>query len=633
MNVILSLILSFVMVFSGAADLPAIPETATTYTVSNISITYGDETVDLSPALRLTAATGSERAELGFEVQMDDQLLLPLNGRIAEDGVSFSLSDSGKAYSISAEVLDELMGLEQDSDMQMFVQLFERMAAIVPALEDPAVEEALSEISMNVLIEGVEPDETEVDINGAAVPAMAYTIEITEDTLVALLDAWLACDIPAVKDFCQLILDVGNMESGTQYANFAEVFAAEGLEGFSLPMDITIAEQDGVLYEQVYISAELEGQVLDLDVVMQQEGENYAMEMNYYLGGDADYISYSVMGAQAADGSFELVYDISSGSSYSYSETNTETGESIEEVFEQDTYMLVTASGEAADDGMMDIYFTMDATNVNTSTAGDEVDYAESAFSIEGQVSQLLEEDGSITSDCYFSLLVPEEEVSVELSFQVNAAEAAYADPFEGKEILALTAEDLSGDSETLSAAMNQLMADALALTADAMTISADEGILALSELGVEEVSMEAAADYDEYTEEYSEEEYSMDYPENLDEAIAVYGYDVPQLSIPEDYELSYAYATNGYLSVDYVRGEDYINVSMYPTYQDMNTLLLKADGSFVEPDGVVVNLMEEEGAIYSAEVTTGTTGISIYSYSGEMSMEDLQGMLSSLVQ
>ena len=91
MNAILSFILCFAMILSPAGALPAQPETASTWTVSNLTISVGDESVTLSPEARLTTAVGMEEAQLHFELGSGERTLMPMSGAINQDGVRFTL--------------------------------------------------------------------------------------------------------------------------------------------------------------------------------------------------------------------------------------------------------------------------------------------------------------------------------------------------------------------------------------------------------------------------------------------------------------------------------------------------------------------------------------------------------------
>jgi len=145
---------------------------------------------------------------------------------------------------------------------------------------------------------------------------------------------------------------------------------------------------------------------------------------------------------------------------------------------------------------------------------------------------------------------------------------------------------------------------------------------------------VDAEYSYEADTEEYSEE-YSEENPENLDAAIAAYGHEVPGVIIPEGCVPVYAYALDGYMSVDYEGEDSYFGVSMYymDDVNDTATLLLGSDGSFTEPEGIIVNIsQDEEGSVYYVDAAIGNTSLSIYSYDGNMRIEDVQAMLAGVI-
>ena len=71
MNAILSFIVCIAMLVSPTGMLPAKPETATTWTISDLTIAVGDESVTLAPEARFAAAVGAEEEE-PVEVPAED---------------------------------------------------------------------------------------------------------------------------------------------------------------------------------------------------------------------------------------------------------------------------------------------------------------------------------------------------------------------------------------------------------------------------------------------------------------------------------------------------------------------------------------------------------------------------------
>ena len=632
MNVILSLIVSLAMLFGGVGELPAVPETASVYTVRNISVSCGDESVDLAPELVLTTALGSDLAEASFKLISDGSALLPVSGRLEADKLSFSLAETGKAYSISNDVLLGELGGETTTAfayMEEIVSLLPQIAQI-PEAEINSMNEQL----YAALFAGIEPDEVEIEVNGETIAATSYSGEVTEEGLFSILTLLENSENEAIQRYMQMLLELVNMDEGTQYASFSDAFATEydaEEPVFSLPLDVTIAYQDDLAYEQVYCSTELDGAVIDVDATTVQQGGTTEMTMNIYSGNEVQYMSCSVYAYTAEDGAMSVSYDVSGGSTISY-ETMDEAGETVTSTTQEDTYIFMNLSSEVDENGLRDSNFALDASNVSFSAFGDEEEYSEEGFSIEGQFSELAEEDGSISTDCYLSLSVPAAGFTADLSFQLNRAEVPYEDAFAGKKILALTAEDLSGETE--SAAMNQLTADAMSLLSDVMLLSADESVVALGELGAaleEGVYVETESDAYE-ADDYSYEEYTAEYPETLDDAYAAYGYAIPELAIPEGFVPSYVSAMEGYIGIDYEKGEETFSVTFYPNYNETETFFLQPDGSLVASEGRQIGIAyNDDGSVYYADITTPDFELNIYCYSATFSLEDVQAMFAPL--
>ena len=95
MNAILSILVCFAMLFSGGAALPAQPETATTWTLRNLTISTDEGSATLTPELRLTAAIGRAAARLQFEAANDGETLLPVPGALSEACLRFPLRHRG----------------------------------------------------------------------------------------------------------------------------------------------------------------------------------------------------------------------------------------------------------------------------------------------------------------------------------------------------------------------------------------------------------------------------------------------------------------------------------------------------------------------------------------------------------
>ena len=112
MNAILSIMVCIAMLVSPTGVIPAQPETAATWTISDLTISVGEESVTLTPEARFTAAVGAEEAQLHFELGNGESTLMPMSGAINADGVRFTLGTGTKTYTLDDATLMELAGMD-----------------------------------------------------------------------------------------------------------------------------------------------------------------------------------------------------------------------------------------------------------------------------------------------------------------------------------------------------------------------------------------------------------------------------------------------------------------------------------------------------------------------------------------
>ena len=103
MNLI-ALLVSLAMMLTGAggaaqpeAALPA-GETARTLTLSNVSMTWNGQTLQVDPQVRFGVSTDGKKALYDFAVEMGDKVLLPMQLSAGEEGVTV-LSGNSAQYS------------------------------------------------------------------------------------------------------------------------------------------------------------------------------------------------------------------------------------------------------------------------------------------------------------------------------------------------------------------------------------------------------------------------------------------------------------------------------------------------------------------------------------------------------
>ena len=659
MNAILSLILSFVLAFGGAG-MPAVPETATTYTLGDIVLTVQDETIALNPALVLTTAAGSEQVQAQFGVELGEDTLMPVAGELTADGVKFSLG-SGRAYSLSAETLNALTGMSEPHESSMApLQEFGEFAVMIPELyrESFSNYEANFALSEEMYahwteLSGATPETFEIDVNGVSVPVTCVELNLTAQDMLSSLDLLREKGSPVIQAYLQKMLDLYSMLSGVEASNFSEFFnvvittapdeagAAEALE-FAIPMELTYGSKDGLYYMEELVDTEIDGVAMDVAAVsVYQDGVN-EMSMSMTMGDEK--LTMNMGGT--------FIFDLAGNMS-----VNFEILGSGSEDAPLDLDIFISMNTTVGEDGLRTTNSGMDflvsAEEINTEsgyTAATEVN-----ISFGWNSEERFEEDGSITADCEFNLYIVdgEEVIPVSLAFSLNRAEAAFADAFEGMELVQLPAD-------TENEAYQMLGSELIGLAADLMTLSMEESVAELIALfeaqpGVLTVT-EVAAPADEYAgmddpavldEDYLLDdiyyEEALDYPEysfsaydggEVDFAAAteVYGSELAFPAAPEGYELSWMYASPEYCSMDFTSDAAYISLSCSPVYDYIShTMVVGEDGSLTALDTPTaqVQLNEDGSMLYIDIICNGT----IYSlYVDGVPAEDVQAMIAAIM-
>ena len=249
MNAILSILVCFAMLFSGGAALPAQPETATTWTLRNLSVTTDEGSVTLTPELRLTGALGSEAALMQFEVVNGDDVLLPMAGGLTQDGVRFRLCDGGSVYSLSSDALLELMGEDAEALLPLTYladYLGSYTALLNRTLTDASYQQELSQTVIELFVSacGGTVEEITVELDGAEVPAQRVQLELTPEALLNLLDGFASCGVTEVEDMLNSYMQLLSSATGMYYASLSD-FTAEQREllmeedAISFPMELT----------------------------------------------------------------------------------------------------------------------------------------------------------------------------------------------------------------------------------------------------------------------------------------------------------------------------------------------------------------------------------------------------------
>jgi len=229
MNAILSFIVCIALVLSPAGVLPAQPETATTWTISNLTIGVGEESVTLAPEARLTTAIGMDEAQLHFELGSGEKTLMPMSGAINADGVRFTLGTGTKTYTLSNETFMELTGMDEEDAqlLEVFGDFFLSYGKILAMVKDQEKYDQYYDLSWDLMEDmlGAEYAETEVEVEGEMLPARRIKGGLTLAGMLNMLDVAADCGIPELEEFVDVTLEMVNVASGESIEKFSDLAA------------------------------------------------------------------------------------------------------------------------------------------------------------------------------------------------------------------------------------------------------------------------------------------------------------------------------------------------------------------------------------------------------------------------
>ena len=646
MNAILSILVCFAMLFSGGAALPPQPETATVWTLRNLSITTDEGSATLTPELRLTTALGSEAALLQFEVVNDGETLLPVAGELTNDGVRFRLSEDGNVYSLSNEALPEL--LEADAEellplTYMADYLNSYSALLQRSMNDASFRQEAGQVMTDLLVSacGGETEPFSVGIDGADVPAQRVELELTPEGLLNLLEGLGSCGIAEIEDMLDSYMLLFSAAMGEDYASLSdftaelrELLAEEGMEdSFSLPMelcwtteapgyleaamDCTIDDTSSVLLDFTEIFTE-ERTDLDMTLILDTDdgmGSTNCMEfrMAGYVNGPAN-----------APESVELNLAVSSQNGW---ESEYEEEDAVHSfTSDSSTDFSLDLSAEVVD-GLEHATIDLEASQSSSYDYDGDVSDYESELSAYLTADDRSEDDGSVTTAVTIGIDVDDE--SVNISYELNRAEGAPVPGFDESKTVDLAealGEDEGGDGSVA------LTSDLLRLSADANTLCADESVAAMLELlGIDP---DAAPDDDTVYEEYGGDEYDDDTATvySMEEAEPIYAGALPAFTLPDDLALDSIDVSESYLDASYCSddGERSMDLSFFDYGESQGEYYVLEDGALKDADVIVsIEAMDEEGTMFSADVGRANGLYSFYFYG--FAQEEVEAVLASL--
>ena len=644
MNAILSILVCFAMLFSGGAALPAQPETATTWTLRNLSVTTDEGSVTLTPELRLTGALGSEAALMQFEVVNGDDVLLPMAGGLTQDGVRFRLCDGGSVYSLSSDALLELMGEDAEALLPLTYladYLGSYTALLNRTLTDASYQQELSQTVIELFVSacGGTVEEITVELDGAEVPAQRVQLELTPEALLNLLDGFASCGVTEVEDMLNSYMQLLSSATGMYYASLSD-FTAEQREllmeedAISFPMELTWTTEgpahaeiamdfnvDETSAVQLSFSETYTDEETSLDMILSfatDDGMGNTNQMDFHMTEQVD-------GPLNAPENVELHVEATSQNDWK-SEYSEEGVEAVVHSYVSSSAMNLALDVNAAVvDGLEHATIDLGGIQRSSYTYDGDVNTDESVLSAHISSDERSEADGSVTTAVAMDIDVDGDVVTI--SWELNRAEGMPVPSFDESQTVDM-AEILREDED--SAASIALMSDVLKLSADATSLCADESVLAMLELL--DIDPDAMLDDGTVSEEIDYEDDDTATVYSMDEAAEIYAGVLPAFTLPEGLELDEIYVSEAYLDAYYSSpdGERYLDLSCFDYGYSHGEFFVLEDGALV-PAGAVVNIdaLDEENTAFSADVGVPTGMCSFYFYG--FAREEVEAFLASL--
>ena len=487
MTFLLSIFLCFALAFSGTGTLPAEPEAATTWTVRSISLDNGTETYTIDPELRLTTAIGAEKADLHFEIDSGNRALIPVSAELTSDELRFSMGNGGRAYTLTNEEFLRLADIDPE-DLQVLTvvgDFFTSYGALLGSVYGDEQQAAVySKAVFQAMINACSGDfeQVEIELNGETVEAQRAELNMTFDATFKLLDELRACGIEPMEKLMDSMLALCCQATETEYADFASLAAEidEDID-FSMPMTVTFAAADDLAYCLMECDFAVEDSTAQMREEVTYDGEWTIIEatmdmINLSPDTDASYvISAQMAGPLNAPTSVHVSYDIVMTSEVQIVYEAEDADDDAEIAADPDSFIDQTeihmTFDSAATDGLNDAQFV-----VNFQELIDDEEQSSGVFHLAS--AQRREDDGSVTADVTIRFLGEDSEVGI--SFELNRAEAAPADYFDGLKMYELTAEEFYNADDEPSELMSALQNDATLMALDAMQLTADESVQAL---------------------------------------------------------------------------------------------------------------------------------------------------------
>lgn len=523
MNILLPLLLSFVMLFSGTAA-PEVPENMREYRLEKLEFHRDGESVAPDMQYLLTLATGAGEFFGAFEAHADGETFLPMALHLDEGGASFRLREDGAVYHADAALVEAFLADQLYPAFPILENLINSLlpsaAELIHAPCNPGVMNAL----LDALAErrGAEVQETELELEGETLPGRSFSAAMSDmdadgGLIYEIFDFLMEQGDAPMRAFSRSLLDYINEAEGMQYAAFSEMLSEAESEdsGMTLEIGFVGAGDHNCLFLRTPES--------EMRLIWDGEAREFVQVSGVSFDESALALSFSQEVRMRMDGGNFLLF-MTSGIEVP----------ALEEVFrsrEENSFEIIDR------DGLKDVRLRMRREDGAYS------------LSVEGDAIESAMEDGGVRADCALRIAL-DDDPQGELRFSILSRELPYENPLAGAETIAVS-DNIEDDW------YRQLDLDGMMLASDAALLSANEDVVALLSLANRESALEAEPwdDGQAVPQTVSMEILAIapeHYSDELRSTASVYPHPIPDYKLPEGFVPESIFASHASVSSDF---------------------------------------------------------------------------------
>ena len=644
---LIAILVSLAMMLTGAGGAGQPAETSKTLLIHNAVVTYNDQTVNLAPALRLSASTDGEKAVYALGVDLNGETLLPIQLGADENGITALFEKTGVSARVTADALQSaidqvvaplqaMMAQAQQGEQSELVsflmnEYIPAYAGLMEAVQDKDYQKQLQEKSNAIFDRIVDRGEgtpvTEL-VEGDETALTAYSYKLDAAQLSDLMEELFASD-PVLENYYKAMFRMYSMmpeESGMQgIASYRDLFEKTGLQ-----LELDINEKRSESGDVVLTEATL---TLDMNAMIAATATE---------GADVPQLPPMVIYIDSSEVSGQT--DATVIFNYQFDEAGID---------------LVAHGSQGEGNNGMDMLFNMQQEGQQLATLslsayqedagnGAAYSYLNYSFDVADQggltmnISCNSAADG--TSKSNVSLAGQVGENAVGLSFDCDVLADAVTDAVNGIEPT-VTLSDLSeeamnalGEDATFAGALMQAVGS---LQTDVQQLMADESVQQLVTLlqntdsnshdRVSQIPSDDGAEYDYAFDIEDGEEY-----EDVEDD-GVLGFDVPQFTwIPEGWSEQERFEDTAFDWATVSLGSDDGNDGLYASFYADNesqqrNYVLGDDGKLTLVEGRLVTLNDfgENGIALS--VHEGDVFASISFFNSDIDMETISQIVAGM--